>query len=187
MFSREELVEMGFAYVGKDVKVFKNSVFANCSNIYLGDGCQIDDFVHIIASKPVKIGKRVHVACFTSISGGGEVTVGDYCGISAGCRLISGTDDFLGGGLVGPTMPLEYRNVDRSFIVMEKFSLLGTNTIVLPGVTLFEGAATGTGTHVSKDLAPWGIYLGPNAKRIKGRPSEEMYRLAKEMTEKYSF
>lgn len=187
MYTRQELIDMGFNYVGKDVKVFKNTVFINCQNIHLGDGCQIDDFVHIIASKPVSIGKRVHIACFTSIAGGGEIYIGDYCGVSAGCRLITGSDDFLGGGLVGPTMPLEYRSVTRSIIKMQDFSLLGTNTIVFPGVTLHEGATTGAGTIVTKDLAPWGVYMGPGAKKIQDRPSELIKSKALEMISKYSY
>lgn len=58
MYSREELMKLGFAYVGRDVKVFKNTVLVNPKNIYLGDGCQIDDFVHIIAGGELRLEKE---------------------------------------------------------------------------------------------------------------------------------
>lgn len=181
MYSAEELRHIGFAHVGKDVKVFRRSVLVNPANIYLGDGCQIDDFVHIIASQPVRIGRRVHVACFSSMAGGGQIDIGDYAGLSAGCRLISGTEDFMGGGMTNPCVPEKYRKVIRSFVNIHRHSILGTNTIVYPGVTIGEGAATGAGAIVSKDLEPWGLYMGAPAKRIKSREREVILRLESEL------
>lgn len=172
MYTHEELISMGFPYVGEGVRVFKKNTLINHNNIYLGDGCQIDDFVHIIASAPVRIGKRVHVACFTSIAGGGAVTLEDYSGLSAGCRLISGTERFMGEGMTNPCVPENFRSVSRSYIVIGRHAILGTNTIIFPGVTVGEGVATGAGTIISKDLEPWGLYMGSPAKRIKTRPSE---------------
>lgn len=187
MYSHEELIAMGFAYVGKNVKVFKNTVLVNCQNIYLGDGCQIDDFVHIIASQPVRIGKRVHIACFTSIAGGGEVTIEDYCGLSAGCRLISGTEDFLGGGMTNPCVPEKYRKVIRSFVNIKKHAILGTNTVVYPGVTINEGVATGSGALINHDLDAWGVYMGSPARRIKERPREVILHFEKELVAEYGY
>lgn len=187
MFNIDELRQMGFAYVGKNVKVFKKAVLVNPANIHLGDGCQIDDFVHIIASQAVHIGKRVHIACFSSIAGGGRVEIGDYAGLSAGCRLISGTEDFMGGGMTNPCVPERYRKVIRSFVNIHRHSILGTNTIVYPGVTVGEGAATGAGAIVSKDLEPWGLYMGAPAKRIKSRDKETILRLEAELVHELGY
>jgi len=187
MYTRDELLRMGFAYLGENVKIFKHTILVNCSNIYLGDGCQIDDFVHIIASNPVHIGRRVHIACFSSIAGGGEVILDDYCGLSAGCRLISGSEDFMGGGMTNPCIPEKYRKVFRSFIHIKKHAILGTNTIVHPGVTINEGAATGSASVVNKDLEAWGLYLGSPARRIKERPREKILALEKELVEEFGF
>lgn len=178
---------MGFGYVGEGVKVFRKNVLINCRNIHLGDGCQVDDFVHIIASKPVHIGRRVHVGCFSSIAGGGEVTLEDYCGLSAGCRLISGTEDFLGAGMTNPCVPEKYRSVVRSFVTLKRHAILGTNTIVHPGVTIHEGVATGSGTIVNKDLSEWGVYMGAPAKRIKERPKETILSLEKELIAEFGY
>lgn len=180
-FTHDELVDMGFAYVGRNVTVFKGAVLVNPKNIELGDGCQIDDFVHIIASQRVRIGRRAHVACFSSLAGGGEITLGDFVGVSAGSRLLSGTDDFLGGGLTGPTIPAEFRSVTRSFVRVGKHAILGTNTIVHPGVEIGEGVATGSATLVTKSLADWGVYTGIPARRVKDRPRETVLRLAAQL------
>jgi acetyltransferase-like isoleucine patch superfamily enzyme len=187
IYTREELLSMGFAHVGENVKVFRNSVLVNCANIYLGDSCQVDDFVHIIASKPVRIGRRVHVSCFTSIAGGGEVTLEDYCGLSAGCRLISGSDDFMGGGMTNPCVPEKFRKVLRSRIHLKKHAILGTNTIVFPGVTIHEGAATGGAATVNKDLEAWGVYMGSPARRVKERPRELILSLEQDLIREYGY
>lgn len=186
-YSRSDLLSMGFAHVGENVKVYKNTVLVNCHNIHLGDGCQIDDYVHIIASRQVRIGKRVHIACFTSIAGGGEVIIHDYAGLSAGCRLISGTEDFLGGGMTNPCVPEKYRKVIRSHIHIMKHAILGTNTIVFPGVTINEGAATGGGTIINKDLDAWFLYMGSPAKKVKGRPRDIILRLENELIREYGY
>lgn len=187
MYTKDELQAMGFAYVGEGVKVFKKSVLINCKNIYLGDGCQVDDFVHILASAEVHVGKRVHIACFTSIAGGGEVRLGDYSGLSAGCRLVSGTEDFMGQGMTNPCVPLKYRSVSRSFINIGKHVILGTNTIVYPGITIAEGSATGAGAIVNKDLEPWGLYMGAPVKRINSRPFERILAFENELVSEYGY
>lgn len=181
MYTREELLAKGFSHVGENVKVFKNSVLVNPANIFLGDACQIDDFVHIIASRPVRIGRRVHIACFSSIAGGGDVTIEDYCSVSAGCRLISGTDDFMGRGMANPCVPEKFRRVFRSFIHLKKHAILGTNTIVYPEVTIHEGVATGSAAVVNRDLDAWGLYMGAPARLIKARPRETILAFEKEL------
>jgi len=65
--------------------------------------------------------------------------MGDFSGLSAGCRIVTGSDDFLGGGLTNPTVPVEYTNVKKSFVCIERHAILGTNVVILPGVTIGEG------------------------------------------------
>ena len=56
--------------------------------------------------------------------------------LAAGCRLICGTDDYLGRGLVGPTIPPEYRDsATHKPIILEKFVNVGTNVVIAPGWT----------------------------------------------------
>lgn len=187
MYTKQELINLGFAYVGENVKIFKNNILINPKNIYLGDGCQIDDYVHIIASKPIKIGKRVHIGTQTTITGGGEFIIEDYAGIAAGCRIITGTDDFLGLGMTNPCVPEKFRIVHRNFVHIKKHALLGTNTIVLPGVTIEEGTACSVLSVFTKDSKPWTIYRGNPAKAICQRESEKILSLEKELIKEYKY
>lgn len=187
MYDRQELLDLGFTYVGENVKVFKNSVFVNPQNIFLGDNCQIDDFVHIIASDLINIGKRVHIGAYTSIAGGGKFIIEDYAGLSAGCRIITGSDDFLGRGMTNPCVPEKYRKVLRSFVHIKKHSILGTNTIVFPSVTIEEGCAFSAGSVVKKSTEEWSIYQGNPAIKIGRRRKNEIIRLEAELVRELGY
>lgn len=50
----------------------------------------------------------------------------------------------------------------------------GTGTIILPGVTIGEGAIVGAGSLVTKDVPAWTIALGNPAKVIKKIPKREL-------------
>ncbi len=141
-------------------------------NFSVGDHSQIDDFVFIYAGKKCTIGRFVHVASFVSIIGGGEFSVDDFSGFSAGCRVITGSDDFRGPFLNTPTVPREFRNLRISHVTIGKNVLVGTNVMILPGVTIGEGAAIGAGSVVRRDVPPWGLYAGDPLRRIGERDRE---------------
>lgn len=141
------------------VKTFEYTKIIGIEHIEFGTSIIIDDYVLIYAKKRMKIGSYVHIACFTSITGGEEFVMEDFSGISQGCRILTGTEDFKDWGFGNPTIEERYRNVTRTPIRMGKFSLVGANSVILPGVTIGEGAVVGAGSVISKDLDPWGIYV----------------------------
>ncbi|MEW6380382.1 MAG: acyltransferase [bacterium] len=142
------------------VKTFEYTKIIGLENIEFGRNVIIDDFVLIYAKSKIKIGSYVHIACFTSITGGEKFEMGDFSGISQGCRILTGTEDFKSWGFGNPTIDEKYRNTERAPVYMGRFCLVGANSVILPGVTIGEGAVVGAGSVVSKDLQPWGIYLG---------------------------
>lgn len=141
------------------VKTFEFTKIIGIENIEFGDNIIIDDYVLIYAKKKMRIGSHVHIACFTSITGGEEFVMEDFSGISQGCRILTGSEDFKYWGFGNPTIDESYRNVTRAPIRIGKFCLIGANSVVLPGVTIGEGAVVGAGSVISKDLEPWGIYF----------------------------
>lgn len=149
---------------GLDAKVFKNAQIIKPELVVLGRACQIDDFVWMLAGQGIEVGDRVHIAVFTSIGGGGRTIIESYAGLSAGCRIISGSEEFMGQGMTNPCIPKDFRVVRRSEVVIEKHALLFTNTIVFPGVRIGQGAVVSAGSIVSRNLEPWGIYRMKNGK-----------------------
>jgi len=52
-------------------------------------------------------------------------------------------------------------------IILKKGCLIGMNTMVMPGVTIGEGAIVGAGSLVTKDIPAWTIATGRPAKVIR--------------------
>lgn len=157
-----------------DVKTFEYTKIIGLENIEFGKHIIIDDFTLIYAKEIIKIGNYVHIASFTSISGGGELVIGDLCAISSGCRILTGTDDFKEHGFGNSTIANEFRNVQTEKVSIEQFAIIGGNSVVLPGVVIGEGASVGAGSVVTKDLEPWGIYVGN--KKVGERNKNEVLK-----------
>lgn len=152
--------------------IYPTAKIAGAENITFGDPVLIDDFVLIVAREPILIGDHVHIACFASITGGGRVEIGDCSAISQGVRVLTASDDFKGPGFGNSTVPTEYRNVRRAPVSLGRFCIVGANSVVLPGVTLGDGVSVGAGSVVTRDLAPWGVYL--DNRRIANRDRDEV-------------
>jgi galactoside O-acetyltransferase len=151
------------------VTIFPFARVLNADSITFGAHIIIDDFVFVGRHEAIVIGNHVHLASHCSITGGGRCYLSDFCGISSGARVITGTDDFAGGGLTGPTIPDEFRKVTRGSVVLEAHVVIGANAVILPNVRIGEGAAVGAGAVVTRDLDPWTIYAGVPARPLKPR------------------
>lgn len=142
------------------VITFEYTKIVGLENIEFGSNIIIDDFVFIYAKKKIKIGSNVHIASFTSISGGESLIMEDFSGLSSGVRIVTGSDDFKEWGFGNPTIDEKYRNIKMAAIYLGKFCVVGANSVILPGVTLGEGTSVSAGSIVTKDLDPWGVYVG---------------------------
>ena len=170
---------------GDDVKIYPLAKIAKPEVIEIGDHSQIDDFTFIYGGKDIKIGRYVHIASFCSIYGGGKFIMEDFSGLSSGCRIITGSDDFSGLSLTNAAVPPEFKNVIQSFVKLEKHAILGANVVVLPGLTVGEGAAIGACSLVTKDVTPWTINVGIPTQVLKNRPKEKILELEAKLYEKY--
>ena len=54
-------------------------------------------------------------------------------------------------------------------VLLEKFVIIGANSVIFPGCVLKEGSAIGACSLVNRDTEPWGIYYGTPAKFKKKR------------------
>lgn len=156
------------------VKTFEYTKIIGIENIDFGSNIIIDDFVLIYAKKKIKIGNNIHIASFTSITGGESFVMEDFSGLSSGVRIITGSDDFKEWGFGNPTIEEKYRNTKRAPIYMGRFSVVGANSVILPGVTIGEGATVGAGSVITKDLEPWGVYIGN--RKVTERDKEAVLR-----------
>lgn len=152
-----------------DVQTFEFTKIVGIENIEFGKNIIIDDFVFIYAKKKIRIGNYVHIASFTSITGGESLIMEEFSGLSSGVRIFTGSEDFVDGGFGNPTISETYRNVKRSSVHVGKFCVIGANSVILPGVTVGEGTAVAAGSIVSKNLDPWGVYVGNRRHKERNR------------------
>lgn len=171
----------GFKRCGEDVAVFPAARIINPERIAVGNSVIIDDFVFLMAGEETVIGSFVHLASFSSFLGGGRLVIEDFAGVSSGCRIYTGTDDFSGEGLTGPTIPAPFRAVIRSFVHIGRHAVIGANSVVLPGVTVGEGCAVGANSLVNRDLEPWVIYAGTPVRPLRPRRRDRIEFLEAEL------
>jgi acetyltransferase-like isoleucine patch superfamily enzyme len=166
---------------GVGVKLYSGCRILHPEKVRIGDYSQIDEGVFISPGRETLLGRHVHLAIGSSVSGGGSCFLADFVGIGAGTRLITGTDVPNGESLTNPTIPFEYRIVQRGSIKIGAHALIFTNCVVLPEVAIGEGAVVAAGSVVHHDLRPWAIYAGHPLVQVGVRPAEKVLRLAREL------
>lgn len=167
-FTFEELTLLGFKHLGANVKISRLASIDRPEEISIGDNSRVDDFCAI--SGKVTIGRNVHIAVHCSlVASVAELILGDFSGLAFGCRLFTSSDDYSGMSLTNPTIPSQYKTIKNGSIIIGKHVIVGTNSIVFPGVEIAEGCSIGAMTLVTRSTLPWGIYVGNPAQRIKDR------------------
>jgi len=116
------------------------------SLIEIGDNSVINRFTYLDGRFPLKIGNNVNISHYTIIQ-----------------TLTHDPDasDFCG-------VP--------GNVVIEDHVWIGTRAMIMPGVTIGEGAVIGAGSVVTKDIPPYSIAVGVPAKVIKKRNTELDYK-----------
>lgn len=166
-----ELKELGFKKIGKDVKISRFSNFYGIENIVIGDYVRIDDFC--ILSGLIEIGNYVHINPFSGLFGGEKgILLGDFVNLSSKVIIYAVSDDYSGKTMTSPLIPKQYTGIKHERVIIEKNSIIGTGSTVLPGVVVKEGTAIGAMSLVNRDTTEWGIFAGIPARRIKDREKE---------------
>lgn len=166
--------------VGNDVFISPYVEIRRPQLVRVGNHVAIDSGFYLTAA--ADIGDYIHIGPSVTVIGGekGKLSIHDFVTIAMGTRILCGSDDFNGGGLVtAPGIPPEFTNVKHAPVVVEDFANICTNAVILPGVTLREGSVVGACSLVTRDTEPWTIYMGTPARPVKKRPKEKMIEYAR--------
>ena len=151
---------------GNNIYIHEDAEFKIKPN--LGNNIAIDKGVYCTVNST--IGNYTHISSYTTIIGGktGVFECKGFNNIMAGARIICGSDRFDDSGLFGSLIPnvLKGKQIIKP-VIMEKFSNVGTNAIVLPGSVLREGVLLTAGSLLLGDTVPWGVYKGNPAQLVK--------------------
>lgn len=167
-FSRSELTAMGFKKIGLNVQISRTARLYVPEYISIGDFSIVDDFC--ILSGNIDLGRNVHIAYGCRLIGGREgIKMEDFSGLAFGVTVFAQSDDYCGEALTNPTVPMKYRKILRARVELGRHVIVGASSVVFPGVMMGEGSSIGACSMVTKSTAPWTVYFGVPAKRLKER------------------
>ena len=69
--------------------------------------------------------------------------------------------------LTNPMVPKELSEVIIKPVLIGRHVIIGSGSVILPGVNIGEGSAVGALSLVTKSLDEWGMYFGAPAKKLK--------------------
>jgi galactoside O-acetyltransferase len=161
--TEDEIQNIGFKSYGKNILISKDTKIYNPNNITLGNNIRIDDFCLISGGKEKEliIDDYIHIAAGCYIYGAGGLHIKSYTAISSGCKIYTMTDDFSGHYYPTlPTIPDHAKNVKYDKVIIDKYVIIGTNSVILPGCIINEGVSIGACSLVNKNCDSWSIYIG---------------------------
>jgi acetyltransferase-like isoleucine patch superfamily enzyme len=171
--NRSALEAIGFSSVGSNVLISDRASIYGASRIDIGNNVRIDDFCVLSAGAGgIVIGNYIHLAVYSSLIGRGRITLNDFCNISSRVSIYSSSDDYTGATMTNPMVPEEFTGVTHADVTLGRHVIVGSGSVVLPGVTLMDGAAVGALSLVRDDCQAYGVYAGTPANYVRERKRE---------------
>lgn len=153
--------------------VLGGAIFKDHSRVALG--ASVQDSV---------IGEYTAIGRYTKVT---KSEIGKFCAISWDCTInaISHSYENLTVSAF-PYVPyvggfVEQRNQTYRRVVIGNDVWIGANSVIMPGVTIGDGAVVGAGAVVTKDVPAYAIVVGVPAKIVKYRFSEDVVRTLLEL------
>ena len=169
-YSQDELFAFGFKSIGKNVLISRKASIYGADKIEIGNNVRIDDFCVLSSGDDgFFIGNNIHIAPFSLMIGKGHIYLGDFVNISSRVCIYSSNDDYSGEFMTSPVIPDDLTNILKAPVKIDKHVIIGSGSIILPGIKLSEGVAIGALSLVNKDCDSFCIYAGVPAVKIKER------------------
>lgn len=167
-YTEQELSQLGLKSYGENVRISRYAQIYSPEKISIGDNVRIDDFC--ILSGNITIGSHIHIAAYCAMYGADYgIVMEDYTGLSARTTIYAAMDDFSGDYLIGPIHDDKDINVIGGMVKICAYSQIGAGALIFPDVVVGEGTVLGAMSMAKESLAPWNIYAGIPAKKIKYR------------------
>jgi len=175
-YSLQELRDLGIRLSGTDVRIDRSVRFFGPEHISLGNRVRIDCFGLMSAGPAgITIGSNVHIAAGCYLFGAdAAITMDDFSCLSSVVTLHASSDDFVEGHMTNPTVHLQFRKVKSAPIRLERHALIGSHSVVLPGVTLGYGAAVGACSLVRKTVPSLAVAQGNPCRLLPRRRNREL-------------
>lgn len=124
-------------------------------NLEVGDNIEISDFVFLNAGSGTYIGDHSCIHSGSRVIGGGELVVGNAVAITYNCVLVTSVPEY--SSHMSTCVPSNEKTVREAPIEIKDEAFIGSNSVLMPGVTIGEGAVVGALSYVDRDIPPWTV------------------------------
>jgi acetyltransferase-like isoleucine patch superfamily enzyme len=143
IYSKEELLKLGFKVVGKGALVSKEARFFAVSG-ELGAGVRID--AYSILTGRIFLGKNVHISPFCFLGGtGGAIRMGPHSGLSTHVSLFTKSADYSNPSLT--ETPKLTGNVS-----IGNYSIVGSGSTIMPGSKIGNQVSIGCNSVINGSI-----------------------------------
>jgi acetyltransferase-like isoleucine patch superfamily enzyme len=152
-----------FKKCGAFLRVGLGNMLLCRDKIEIGDYVVIGNYVSIYNQSDggcVKIGSNTHISDFTIISGVGGVEIGNDVAISSRVSIYSHSNDYK------DRTRLVREQIKRGKVLIGDNVLIGTHSVILPGIRVGKNSVVGAGTIVTRDV-PDNCVVDGNPARIR--------------------
>lgn len=185
-------------HLGEGVRLDVGVQIEGAEWISIGDHTWIDKFVVLVAGPPgigerkvarkdnpsfagvegeVRIGRNCHIAPFCVLVGHGGISIADHCGIGSGGKVYSFSHHYRNPLDPDDAFPYRYTpfapEAEQALYlgpaVMEEYSGLAVNSIMLPGSTIGRNSWVLVDSVVLGAVPPNAIAAGNPASPVKSR------------------
>jgi acetyltransferase-like isoleucine patch superfamily enzyme len=147
--------------IGKGTVVGRGTKIVNFTNITIGSGCFIQEYVYMRAGRQgyIRIANDCAMNSFAKLFGHGGIEIGERTQLGPGCLITTTEHDYQRTDL-----KTEFRKV-----TIGKGVWVGANSLILPGVTIGDDCVVGAGSVVTRDIPSGSIAVGNPARVIKSK------------------
>lgn len=173
-------------YVGKLLLFFERIVW-NCERRYIisqmkscGNNVSIDRNVNIPVPSRISLGNQVYIGPNATLySALADIVISDFVIIGPNVTIITGDHRI---DVVGKHM-CDVHDEDKlpdqdAKVVIEKDVWIGSNVVILKGVTVGTGSVIAAGSIVTRNIPPYTVYI-PGKSRPRFSEAELKEHLAK--------
>jgi acetyltransferase-like isoleucine patch superfamily enzyme len=115
----------------------------------------------------IRVGDHVNIQMECFLDGRGGLTIGNNVDLTPGVRILTEQHD-----IDSP----DYATVKKPVVIQDN-AVIGSWAMILPGVTVGEGAVVAAGAVVVKDVQPYTMVAGNPAVKKRDRARDVRYRL----------
>ena len=169
---------------GKHIRCGKNVKFEDYSEIHglCTDGIILGDNVTISRGVMIRPSSYYGGDCGKGLTMGDHSSFGPYCFVGCSGKITIGNNVMFGPKcslfaenhvFSDTSQTIKSQGVSNKGIVVEDDCWIGSNVIILDGVTIGKGSVIGGGTLISKDVPPYSLVIDERTKRIRTREEKK--------------